>query len=54
MSFEVRKWIYPPVLAEVVGRFETEEEVREFIRKMAWDNCMTKEEVLEKIEVKEL
>ena len=53
MSFKVRKWIYPPVIAEVIGRFETEEEVREFIREMVWDNYMTPEEIMEKIEVEE-
>ena len=53
MSFKVRKWIYPPVLAEVIGRFEIEEEVREFIREMVWDKYMTPEEIMEKIEVEE-
>lgn len=54
MSFEVYKWVIKPVLKEVVGRFETKEEVHEFVQKAMHDNCMTFEEIQEHIEVKEL
>lgn len=52
--FEIRVWVFPPVLKEVITRVETLEEVKEeliFIRDF---NNLSNSELFDKIEVEDM
>ena len=51
MQYEIRKWIIKPVLKEVIGRFDNEKEVKEYIQTIKEFNNFNIDEINENIEI---
>lgn len=52
--FEIRKWIFPPVLKEVICRVETLEEVKSELINIRDYNNLTNQEVFNVLEVEDM
>lgn len=52
--FEIRAWVFPPVLKEVICRVETLEEVKTELISIRDYNNLTNSELFDKIEVEDM
>lgn len=52
--FEIRAWVFPPVLKEVICRVETLEEVKEEVIFIRDFNKLSNSELFDKIEVEDM